>query len=127
MNEHHRNPCYLKDHDFSHNITAIGPDFPSKEVVSDANVILFAIPTQNLRYSPARTLLFCKPFRILIEDNSQVLKRLHPLLDLARLPLLIFVNKGIETDTQALTLEIIADECGNEVAKVSVFLVSVFA
>jgi hypothetical protein len=36
---------------------------------------------------------------------------------------MIFVNKGIETDTQALTLEIIADECGPEAAKVSVFLV----
>lgn len=49
MNESHRNPRYLQDHDFSHNITAIGPEFPSKAVVSSVDVILFAIPTQNLR------------------------------------------------------------------------------
>jgi glycerol-3-phosphate dehydrogenase len=42
-----------------------------------------------------------------------------------RMPLLIFVNKGIESDTQALTLEIIADTCGPEVAKVAAFLVSI--
>lgn len=40
-----------------------------------------------------------------------------------KVPLLIFVNKGIETGTQALTLEIIAEACGTEVAKVSTFLV----
>jgi hypothetical protein len=34
------------------------------------------------------------------------------------------VNKGIETDTNALTLEIIADTCGKDIAKVSTFLVS---
>ena len=39
-------------------------------------------------------------------------------------PLLIFVNKGIETGTQALTLEIIADTCGPEIAKVATFIVS---
>jgi glycerol-3-phosphate dehydrogenase len=49
MNEHHRNPRYLKDHNFSHGITAIGPEFPSKDVVSNTDVILFAIPTQSLR------------------------------------------------------------------------------
>jgi hypothetical protein len=37
--------------------------------------------------------------------------------------LLIFVNKGIETDTNALTLEIIADTCGKDIARVSTFLV----
>jgi hypothetical protein len=41
-----------------------------------------------------------------------------------KLPLLIFVNKGIEQDTQALTLEIIADTCGPDVARVATFLVS---
>jgi hypothetical protein len=46
------------------------------------------------------------------------------LLDEASTPLLIFVNKGIEENTQALTLEIIADECGGDIAKESVFLVS---
>ena len=38
------------------------------------------------------------------------------------MPLLIFVNKGIETTSRALTLEIIADTCGPEVAKVATFL-----
>jgi hypothetical protein len=38
--------------------------------------------------------------------------------------LLIFVNKGIETDTNALTLEIIVDTCGKDIARVSTFLVS---
>jgi hypothetical protein len=45
-------------------------------------------------------------------------------LDAENLPLLIFVNKGIERGTNALTLEIIADELGPEVAKVATFLVS---
>ena len=45
-------------------------------------------------------------------------------LDEAHLPLLIFVNKGIETDTNALTLEIIVDTCGKDIARVSTFLVS---
>jgi hypothetical protein len=40
------------------------------------------------------------------------------------LPLLIFVNKGIETDTQALTLEIIADTCGSAIARAATFIVS---
>jgi hypothetical protein len=40
-----------------------------------------------------------------------------------RIPLLIFVNKGIEAGTQALTLEIIAEACGPEIAKASTFLV----
>jgi hypothetical protein len=38
---------------------------------------------------------------------------------------MIFVNKGIETDTQALTLEIIADTCGSEIARAATFIVSV--
>lgn len=49
---------------------------------------------------------------------------MRPSLDEANPPLLIFVNKGIETDTNALTLEIIADTCGKEIARVSTFLVS---
>ena len=53
-----------------------------------------------------------------------LLTRLRPSLGDANLPLLIFVNKGIETDTNALTLEIIADTCGKDIARVSTFLVS---
>ena len=46
-------------------------------------------------------------------------------MDEKSLPLLIFVNKGIEIGTQALTLEIIADTCGSEFARVATFIVSV--
>ena len=53
-----------------------------------------------------------------------LLTKLRPSLDEAHLPLLIFVNKGIETDTNALTLEIIVDTCGKDIARVSTFLVS---
>lgn len=49
---------------------------------------------------------------------------LRPCFDVKKLPLLIFVNKGIETKTKALTLEIIADTCGKDIAKVATFIVS---
>jgi len=62
---------------------------------------LFAIPTQNLR---------------------EILGKINSAFDSERLPLLIFVNKGIEQGTQALTLEIIVDTCGPALAKVSTFL-----
>ncbi|KAH9035066.1 glycerol-3-phosphate dehydrogenase [Lactarius hengduanensis] len=101
FNEHHKNPRYLKDHSFPNTIRAVGPDLPDAEFVKRIDVLLFAIPTQGLR---------------------SLLARLRPSLDDAHLPLLIFVNKGIETDTNALTLEIIADTCGKDVAKVSTFL-----
>jgi hypothetical protein len=42
-----------------------------------------------------------------------------------KLPLFIFVNKGIEIGTRALTLDIIADACGPEVAKVATFIVRI--
>jgi hypothetical protein len=48
---------------------------------------------------------------------------LKPVLNFDNLPLLIFVNKGIEASTQCMTLEIIADELGPEAARVSTFLV----
>jgi hypothetical protein len=52
------------------------------------------------------------------------LRDIHSQLDPSNLPLLIFVNKGIEAETKALTLEIILDECGREVAKAATFIVS---
>jgi glycerol-3-phosphate dehydrogenase len=55
--------------------------------------------------------------------SRKVLKDIHCRVNNDKLPLLIFVNKGIEQDTQALTLEIIADTCGPEVARVATFLV----
>lgn len=53
-----------------------------------------------------------------------LLKSLKPLFDPSNLPLLVFVNKGIETGTNRLPLEIIAENCGKEVARASTFLVS---
>jgi hypothetical protein len=50
FNKHHRNPRYLIDHHFSSNIKAIGPELPSKEFLSKMDVLLFAIPTQGLRF-----------------------------------------------------------------------------
>ena len=50
FNFHHRNPDYLKDHLFSHNIQAVGPDLPEKEFIKEMEVLLFAIPTQAVRY-----------------------------------------------------------------------------
>ena len=52
------------------------------------------------------------------------LKKLRPRLDEKNLPLLIFVNKGIETSTNALTLEIIVDTCGRDIARCATFIVS---
>ena len=52
------------------------------------------------------------------------LAALKPVLNMDRPPLLIFVNKGIEASTQCMTLEIISDELGPEIAKAATFLVS---
>ncbi|KAG6333699.1 hypothetical protein ID866_5382 [Astraeus odoratus] len=101
FNVHHRNPDYLKDHVFSTNIQAVGPEMPTKEMMQGMDVVLFAIPTQGLR---------------------ETLTKLRPSLTGEKLPLMIFVNKGIETGTQALTLEIIADTCGGEVARGATFI-----
>ena len=50
FNQHHRNPEFLKDHVFPDCITAVGPEFPSADVVRDMDVLLFAIPTQGVRW-----------------------------------------------------------------------------
>ncbi|KAF8913058.1 glycerol-3-phosphate dehydrogenase [Gymnopilus junonius] len=97
----HRNPVYLTDHSFPLNITAVGPQMPHRNLINSVDVLLFAIPTQFLRAT---------------------LQTLRPSLDIDNLPLLIFVNKGIEVDTNALTLEIIADTCGAEIAKAATFI-----
>ncbi len=59
----------------------------------------------------------------LSQGSRGFLKEINKRWDSSRLPLIIFVNKGIEVGTRALTLEIIADTCGAEVAKVATFLV----
>ncbi|KAK1228680.1 hypothetical protein PQX77_008333 [Marasmius sp. AFHP31] len=97
------NPKYLKDHHFSHNITAVGPDLPGKDFIQSMDVVLFAIPTQYLRET-------LKKIQLHFDNTSR------------KWPLLIFVNKGIEIGTHALTLEIIADTCGPDVAKASTFI-----
>ncbi|KAI0715354.1 NAD-dependent glycerol-3-phosphate dehydrogenase [Earliella scabrosa] len=101
FNEYHRNPEALQDHQFSESITAIGPEFPSAEMVQSMDVLLFAIPTEGVR---------------------QTLTALKSSLEGENVPLLIFVNKGIETKTHCLTLEIIADTCGTDIAKIATFL-----
>ncbi|KIM88587.1 hypothetical protein PILCRDRAFT_95323 [Piloderma croceum F 1598] len=101
FNLHHRNPDYLKEHSFSHNIQAVGPDLPDKEFIRGMEVLLFAIPTQAVR---------------------ETLTRLRPNLDDQKTPLFIFVNKGIEIGTQALTLEIIVDTCGPAIARAATFI-----
>ena len=55
--------------------------------------------------------------------NRETLTKLRPSLDEDRLPLLIFVNKGIEVGTNALTLDIIAETCGKEAARAATFIV----
>jgi hypothetical protein len=39
------------------------------------------------------------------------------------MPLMIFVNKGIEVGSNALTLEIITDTCGPDIAEAAAFIV----
>ncbi|PPQ64490.1 hypothetical protein CVT26_002029 [Gymnopilus dilepis] len=101
FNLHHRNPSYLTHHAFPTNITAVGPQIPDKKFINNVDVLLFAIPTQFLRAT---------------------LQTLRPSLNVDNLPLLIFVNKGIEVGTNALTLEIIADTCGPDIAKAATFI-----
>ncbi len=59
--------------------------------------------------------------------HRETLTALKPTLEGGKVPLLIFVNKGIEIKTRALTLEIIADTCGPDIAKIATFLVSSLA
>ncbi|KAG9003775.1 hypothetical protein FRB94_002880 [Tulasnella sp. JGI-2019a] len=101
LNETQKNPKYLTDHVFPTSLKAVGPELPSREFLDSMDMLLFAIPTPGLR---------------------AFLTSINPLLDHSRLPLLAFVNKGIETGTRALTLEIIADTCGNEAARNASFI-----
>ncbi|KAG8859582.1 hypothetical protein FRB96_004466 [Tulasnella sp. 330] len=130
LNETQKNPKYLTDHvrpqrinatrngradrlitalDFFDDhgkvfpacLKAIGPEIPEKELLDSMDMLLFAIPTPYLRV---------------------FLTNINPFLDHSSLPLLAFVNKGIEAGTRALTLEIIADTCGNQAARTSSFI-----
>lgn len=50
FNQHHKNLRYLTDHDFSLSVQAIGPELPSAEFIKTVDVILFAIPTEGVRF-----------------------------------------------------------------------------
>jgi len=50
FNQYHKNNEYLTDHVFPDSITAVGPDLPSADVLKTLDVVLFALPTQALRY-----------------------------------------------------------------------------
>lgn len=90
------------------------------------------VPSPRLRPLPpfsallsADPLLHLPPhLDLYLNPHSTVLDSLHlDALPPARLPLLVFVNKGIETGTNKLPLEVIEEACGKEVAHVSTFLV----
>lgn len=49
FNQSHRNVEVLKEHQFAESITAIGPEFPSEELIRNMDVLLFAIPTEGVR------------------------------------------------------------------------------
>lgn len=105
LNNHQKNPKYLTDHVFNKNMKAIGPNLEvtlNSNFLLSCDVILFAIPTQSMR-------------SILSELNLQKLEKV---------PLLVFVNKGIEIGTNYLPLEVIEEVCGKEISNVATFLVS---
>lgn len=49
----HKNPQYLTDHVFPDSVEAIGPELPDEAQIRSADVLLFAIPTEGLRYACA--------------------------------------------------------------------------
>jgi hypothetical protein len=64
FNKHHKNPRYLKDHSFAMKIKAIGPELPDTAFIKGVDVVLFAIPTEGIRYiyagaCPRRTRYRC--------------------------------------------------------------------
>lgn len=52
FNQHFRSIHQLKDHQFSTHITAVGPQFPDRALVNRIDILLFAIPTEGVRYVP---------------------------------------------------------------------------
>lgn len=49
FNLYRKNPQFLKDHVFPDCVQAVGPEFPSAQMVQSMDVLLFAIPTQGVR------------------------------------------------------------------------------
>lgn len=54
FNQHHRHPQFLRDHVFPETITAVGPEFPTESLIKGMDVLLFAIPTEGVRYNVLR-------------------------------------------------------------------------
>ena len=69
FNLHHRNPDYLQEHLFSHNIHAVGPVLPDKEFIRSMEVLLFALPTQVVRCVSACLLIGPQIDRIFSEKH----------------------------------------------------------
>lgn len=88
------------DHIFPKNLRALGPDIPNTAFLSSLDVLLFSVPTQSMR-------------------SVLISLKLH---EVKPLPLLVFVNKGIETGTNKLPLEVIEEVCGPSIAQSSVFI-----
>jgi len=50
LNSTHKHPYCHKDHAFPETIRAVGPEMLGKDALSEMDVLLFAIPTEGLRY-----------------------------------------------------------------------------
>lgn len=70
LNETHRNTEYLTDHVFPESLRAIGPEFPSPEVVRGMDVLLFAIPTEGVRQACDPTPVMLYVLKIYIQTNT---------------------------------------------------------
>ncbi|KAF8531912.1 6-phosphogluconate dehydrogenase [Gautieria morchelliformis] len=101
LNSTHTHPTCHKGHVFPAEVRAVGPDLPVRDTLREMDVFVFAVPTEGLRCHAA--------------SSSSASTS-------TRDPLYIFVNKGIESQTNALTLEIVADTLGKDVACVASFL-----
>ncbi|GJJ09819.1 hypothetical protein Clacol_004043 [Clathrus columnatus] len=117
LNSTHTHPTCHKGHIFPDLVRAVGPDLPLKGTLDEMDVLVFAVPTEGLR----STLEQVKPLlpRFAPTDSAAASSSTASYRD----PLFIFVNKGIESVTNALTLEIIADTLGKEIASISSFIV----
>jgi glycerol-3-phosphate dehydrogenase (NAD(P)+) len=97
INEKHRNPKYLSSFQLCDSLKATSE--LNKELVQSFSVLLFAIPTQNLRSFLNQVKEFILPEQ-----------------------LLLFVNKGLEENTMMMPSKIINDVIGAELGNQCVFL-----
>jgi glycerol-3-phosphate dehydrogenase len=59
FNQHYRSIRQLPEHQFPTCITAVGPEFPDRALVDKIDVLLFAIPTEGVRYVPVQCETTC--------------------------------------------------------------------